>query len=55
VSEEFTPESLAKKLNALTAEQVASFKTNAGIAAEELNAERNEEIFNQLVRDVLSH
>ncbi len=55
VSEEFTPASLAKKLNALTTEQVASFKTNAGIAAKELNAERNEEIFNQLVREVLSH
>jgi hypothetical protein len=55
VSEEFTPASLAKKLNALTAEQVAAFKTNAGVAAKELNAERNEAIFNELVKEVLSH
>jgi hypothetical protein len=54
VSEEFTAKSLATKLNALTTEQVASFKSNAGIAAKELNAERNEEIFNRLVKEVLS-
>jgi hypothetical protein len=54
VSEEFTAKSLAAKLNALTTEQVASFKSNAGIAAKELNAERNEEIFNRLVKEVLS-
>ncbi len=54
VSEEFTAKSLAAKLNALTTEQVASFKSNAGIAAKELNAERNEEIFNRLVKEALS-
>jgi len=55
VSEDFTPQRLAAKLNALTSADVARFKTQAGIAASELNAERNEDTFNHLVKEVLSH
>lgn len=54
VSERFTPESLAIKLNQLTTEQVMQFKRNATRAAKELNAEVNAEQINSLVSKALA-
>ena len=53
VSEDFTPESLAKKLNALTKTDIETFKKNAAIAAKELNAEINAVKINDLISKVL--
>ncbi len=53
VSEDFTAKRLAHKLNALSAEEIDHFKKNTSTAAQELNAEKNEVIFNDLVRKVL--
>jgi hypothetical protein len=52
VSEDFTAESLAKKLNSLSQHDVAAFKINARNAAVMLNAEKNEEIFNILIESL---
>jgi hypothetical protein len=49
VSEDFTPGSLAKKLNSLKREDILGFKNQSIIAAHELNAEKNEVIFNAVV------
>lgn len=49
VSADFTPRSLAAKLNSLTAADVARFKAQSAKAALVLNAERNEMIFNDLL------
>lgn len=53
VATDFHPKSLAAKLNALTADDVARFKENSAIAANDLNAEKNEVIFNEVVNGVL--
>lgn len=53
VSENFEPESLAKKLGALTQEEVMRFKKQSIAAARQLNAEKNEVIFNALVEKLL--
>jgi hypothetical protein len=52
VSEDFTAENLAKKLNSLSQHDVAAFKINARNAAVVLNAERNEEMFNRLIESL---
>lgn len=49
ISEDFTGASLARKINALTAENINQFKHNAAQAARELNAEKNETIFARLL------
>lgn len=49
VSEDFHPKSLARKLNSLTTEDIVRFKNQSAIAAQVLNAERNEMIFNDLL------
>jgi hypothetical protein len=53
VADDFTPASLARKLNALSPEDINRFKSNASRAALDLNAEKNEEIFNDLLKRVL--
>jgi hypothetical protein len=53
VSDDFTPQGLATKLNLLSEAQIKTFKVNAEAAAKALNAERNEEIFNKLVSSLV--
>jgi glycosyltransferase involved in cell wall biosynthesis len=52
VAENFEAESLARELNALTADELVRFKSQSSIAARELNAERNEAIFMQVMDDL---
>lgn len=54
VSGDFTPQSLAKKINALTVADLDSFKKNADNAALELSAEKNNVILNDLVSNLLT-
>jgi hypothetical protein len=49
VGEDFTPESLAKKLSTLDADKLQYFKSRSVLAARELNAEKNENIFTSLL------
>lgn len=53
VSETFEPESLARKLNALTATDVANYKSASHKAARELSSEKNRELIQELVRGIL--
>lgn len=53
VSEDFKAESLAKKLGALTQDKVMLFKKQSITAAQQLNAEKNEVIFNALVEKLV--
>lgn len=52
VADDFTPQSLARKINSLTATQISFFKNNAEKAARELSAEKNKVILNDLVSDL---
>lgn len=54
VSNDFSSSSLAIELNKLTHQQVSDFKTNACIAAKELNAEKNALLINDLVSTSLT-
>lgn len=54
VSENFTPESLAEKLNQLKKIDIKKFKQNSSAAARDLNAEKNAEILKKYVRNILS-
>jgi glycosyltransferase involved in cell wall biosynthesis len=54
VSSDFDPKGLAAKLNAITKDQLIEFKENAGHAAKALNAEKNQEIFNQLIQQIFN-
>ncbi len=54
VSEEFTPQSLALKLNQLTRDDINIFKHNSEKAAHQLNAEQNEKIMLSLVNQLIS-
>jgi glycosyltransferase involved in cell wall biosynthesis len=53
IAEDFTPASLAKKLNSLTAEKILYYKRQSLIAAGEVNAEKNEILINELVEKIL--
>ncbi len=53
VSEDFTGKSLADKLNLLTSEKINYLKGNTEPAAQELNADKNEIIFKELVSSVV--
>lgn len=53
VSENFTAESLAKRLNQLTRGDVEKYKKNTNIAAKELNAEGNAEKLNDMISSLL--
>jgi hypothetical protein len=50
VSHDFTPQSLAAVLNKLTKKDVETFKQNASKAAQDLNADKNEVNFNNLLK-----
>jgi glycosyltransferase involved in cell wall biosynthesis len=52
VSDDFQPASLARKLMALRQEDVELFKKKSAVAAGQLNAEKNEIIFNQVVANL---
>jgi hypothetical protein len=54
VADDFTAQSLAKKINSLTSEQILFFKNQANNAAKELSAEKNKVILNELVTKLLS-
>ncbi len=54
VAEDFTADSLARALNALTAEKIDRMKKNSGRAAENLNAEKNAEEIRKIVRGVIA-
>jgi len=53
VAKDFTPQQLALQLSRLTKGEVENFKRNSGIAAKELNAERNGKKINDLIESVL--
>ncbi len=53
VADDFSPKSLAEKINALTALEIMHFKKQANLAALELSAEKNEVILNDLVANLL--
>jgi hypothetical protein len=53
VSQDFTPESLARELQQLTSEDILTFKINSGSAAKDLNAAKNAVLIQSLVSDVL--
>ena len=54
VGDDFTSEGMARKLAALTEDQVHAFKLQSHAMAPELSAEKNELIFDKLVREVLA-
>lgn len=49
ISSDFDPKNLAQKLNSLSADDIKRFKQQSAIAARELNAEKNQLAFNQLL------
>jgi glycosyltransferase involved in cell wall biosynthesis len=53
VAETFDAKSLAQKLNELKNEDIAAFKERSAVAAGELNAEKNEMIFNSVINEVM--
>ena len=53
VSPDFTPKSLAGKLNSIIPEQLQTFKQNSTAAAERLNAEENKKILIELLEKIL--
>ena len=55
VSDDFEAKSLAVKLNNITHQQLLKFKENTNLAARELNAEKNEEIFTNLIDKIINH
>jgi hypothetical protein len=54
VADDFTAQSLAKKINALTANEIGAFKKQADKAAFELSAEKNKVILNELVSNLIN-
>ena len=53
ISEDFTIESMAKKLNSLSTDDIVKYKMNSHIAAGYLCAEKNEEILMNIVDNLL--
>lgn len=53
VADDFTPRSLAKKINSLTAQEISFFKSQSDKSAKELSAEKNKIILNDLVSALL--
>lgn len=53
VADDFTPKNLAAKLNGLRTEDVERFKQQSATAAHDLNAEKNETVFSELLRKTL--
>ena len=55
VADYFTAQSLAQKINSLTAEKITYYKKQAGKAAYELSAEKNKIILNDLVAKLIEN
>ena len=53
VSEDFTIESMAKKLNSLSTDDIVKYKTNSHIAAGHLCAEKNNDILQNIIEKLL--
>jgi hypothetical protein len=53
VAEEFTPQALAKKINALTRDEIQKFKENSVQAAATLHAENNGKMLRELIAETL--
>lgn len=53
IADDFSASNMAAKLNALTYDELILYKKNTQKAAEELNAEKNEEIVNKLLDELL--
>lgn len=53
VAENFEPGSLARELNQLTDDEIIAFKKTSAVAAAQLNAEKNEVVFNGVVEKIL--
>jgi hypothetical protein len=53
VADDFTPESLAAKMNELTHDDVIKFKLNSTRAAKDFNAEKNAIVMQGLVANIL--
>jgi hypothetical protein len=53
VSDQFTPQSLALKLNQLKPDDIKVFKHNSEKVAHQLNAEQNEKIMLNLVNQLI--
>ncbi len=53
VSDDFNPTSLAQKIVSLNAVKIDRYKSNTTVAAQEMNAEKNETVFSKLVSSVL--
>ncbi len=54
VSETFEPAALAHRLNDLKQEDVIRFKNQSAVAARDLNAEKNEVVFNSVVNPLMA-
>lgn len=54
VADDFTPQSLAKKINSLTPSEISFFKNQADKAAYELSADKNKVILNDLVSNLIN-
>jgi hypothetical protein len=54
VADDFTAQSLAQKINSLTAAEISFFKSQADKAALELSAEKNKVILNDLVYNLIN-
>jgi glycosyltransferase involved in cell wall biosynthesis len=54
IANDFTAQSLAEKLNAITSNELRAYKINSDLAASNLCAEKNERKFNNLISEVLS-
>lgn len=55
VSEDFTPKKLAQELSKLTNEKLHLFKGNTALAASQLSAEKNQEVFLDLVEKTVNN
>jgi hypothetical protein len=52
IADDFMPQKLARRLNDLTREDIMHFKVQSARAAQEVNAEKNEAVFNQVLEDI---
>lgn len=53
VSDDFTAETMARKLSVLTEEDVNRFKANTNVAVQELSADKNEQLFLDKISSIL--
>jgi hypothetical protein len=53
VSDDFSPRTMAEKINALTTEQIRFYKRQSHLAAKELSSERNLETMEKIIRQMI--